>query len=82
MIGPYIGVVLLNCSVSCKVGLVAHPTTQVSFSCGSQVYPGMQLLADDHAEDNWDIRRWRTRTACSNKVANRQTMLKIGGHAE
>ncbi len=54
--GPCITVVLLNCAVSCKVGLVAHPTTQVSLSCGAQVYRDVHpLAADDHAKDNWDI---------------------------
>ena len=52
----YITVVLLNCAVSCKFCLVAHPTTQVSLSCRAQVYPDVHpLAADDQAEDNWDI---------------------------
>ena len=53
---PCITFVLLNCAASYKVGLVAHPTTQVSLSCGAQVYPDVHpLAADDHVEDNWDI---------------------------
>ena len=53
--GPCIALLLPNCSVSCKVNMVAHPTTQVSLSCGARFFPDVHPLAgDDHAKDSWN----------------------------